>query len=126
MSRSMISKEKLMNVVECMTGETPDITTIYSNSRRFHDCTGTACLLITTTSTAEIAVTQQCSTDNKNWYDPETAAAAAGVVDSSIVAASTVYMSYTPVLCDYIRFKVIAAEAVSNLVSLTLAYRVEV
>ncbi len=126
MSRSMVSKEKLMNAVECLTGGTPDITTIYSNSRRFHDCDGTACVLITTSSTAEIAVTQQCSTDDVTWYNPETAAGAAGVVDTSITAASTVYMSYTPVLCDYIRFKVVAASAVSNLVSLTLAYRVEV
>jgi hypothetical protein len=126
MSRSMISKEKLMNVSECLTGETPSLTTIYSNSRKFHDCDGTACVLITTSSAAEIAVTQQCSTDDVTWYDPETAAAAAGVVDSSISADGTVYMSYTPVLCDYIRFKVIAASAVSNLVSLTLVYRVEV
>ena len=126
MSRSMVSKEKLMNAVECLTGEAPDITTIYSNSRRFHDCDGTACVLITTSSTAEIAVTQQCSADDGNWYDPETAAAAAGVVDASITAEATVYMSYTPVLCDYIRFKVVAASAVSNLVSITLVYRVEV
>jgi hypothetical protein len=123
MSRSMISKEKLMNAVECEAGGA--IATIYSNSRRFHDCTGVACVLITTSTAQNIAVTQQCSTDNKTWYDPETAAAAAGVVDSSITAASTVYMSYTPVLCDYIRFKVVNS-GTSNLVSITLAYRVEV
>jgi hypothetical protein len=123
MSRSIISKEKLMNAVECETGG--DIATIYSNSRRFHDCTGVACVLITTSTAQDIAVTQQCSTDNKTWYDPETAAAAAGVVDASITADSTVYMSYTPVLCDYIRFKVVNS-GTSNLVSITLVYRVEV
>jgi hypothetical protein len=126
MSRSMISKEKLMDAKECLTGETPDITTIYSNSRKFHDCDGTACVLLTASSAAEIAVSQQCSTDNKTWYDPETNTAAAGVVETAKTADSTVYMSYTPVLCDYIRFKVIAASAVSNLVSITLVYRVEV
>jgi hypothetical protein len=123
MSRSMVSKEKLMNAVECEAGG--DIATIYSNSRRFHDCDGTACVLITTSTAQDIAVSQQCSPDNVTWYDPETAAAAAGVVDSSITADSTVYMSYTPVLCDYIRFKVVNL-GTSNLVSITLIYRVEV
>jgi len=123
MSRSMVSKEKLMDTVKCETGGA--IATIYSNSRRFHDCDGTACVLITTTTAQDIAVTQQCSTDNKTWYDPETSAAAAGVVDTSITADGTVYMSYTPVLCDYIRFKVVNS-GTSNYVSITLIYRVEV
>lgn len=121
MSRKAISTEKLMNAVECETGGS--IATIYSNSRKFGDCDGTACLLITTTTAQDIAVTQQCSTDDVTWYGPETSAAAAGVVDTSITAASTVYMSYTPVICEYVRFKVVNS-GTSNLVSLTLIYRI--
>ncbi len=119
MSRSMVSKEKLMNAVAVNN------TTVYSNSRRFHDCDGTACLLIVSTA-GSITVTQQCSTDNKTWYDPETAAGAAGAVEDTITVTTGRYLSFTPVLCDWIRFKVVENGTASTNVSLTLAYRVEV
>jgi hypothetical protein len=123
MSRSMISKEVLMDAEECEAGGA--IAEIFSNSRKFHDCTGVACVLLTTSTNQDIGVRQECSTDNVTWYKPETNAAAAGVVETSRTATGTVYMSYTPVLCDYIRFSVINA-GTSNFVSITLVYRVEV
>ena len=83
-------------------------------------------MLITSSAAGDIAVTQQCSTDDVTWYDPETAAAAAGVVDTSISVAGTYYMSYTPVLCDYIRFKVVENGTLATNVSIELIYRVEV
>jgi hypothetical protein len=122
MSRSMISKEKLMNAVELAASDTH-----YSNSRRFHDCSGTACLLIVVTGDGTVTVTQQCSTDNKTWYDPENAAGAVGAVEDTITVTTGRYLSFTPVLCDYIRFKVVETGTTQTAtVSLTLAYRVEV
>ncbi len=119
MSRSMISKEKLMNVVTIAASGTA-----YSNARRFHDCDGTACLLIVSTA-GSITVTQQCSNDKVTWYDPETNSAAVGAVEDGVTVTTGRYLSYTPVLCDWIRFKVVATSAAETNVSLTLVYRVE-
>ncbi len=120
MSRSMISKEVLMSAVAIDASGTA-----YSNARKFHDCDGTACLLIVSTA-GSITVTQQCSTDKVTWYDPETAAGAAGAVEDTITVTTGRYLSFTPVLCDYVRFKVVATSAAATVVTLELAYRVEV
>lgn len=98
--------------------------TVYTRSRKFHDCDGTACCLIASTA-GSITVTQQCSLDNVNWYDPETASGAAGAVEDGITVTTGRYLSFTPVLCDYIRFKIVEANSAATVVSLTLAYRVE-
>jgi hypothetical protein len=116
----MVSKEKLMDAVAVAQQDTH-----YSNSRKFHDCDGTACLLISSTA-GSITVTQRCSPDNKTWYDPETASGAAGAVEDTITVTTGRYLSFTPVLCDYIRFKVVEGNTAPTVVSLELAYRVEV
>jgi hypothetical protein len=122
MSHSYISSEVLLNASELEAADTH-----YSNSRVFHDCTGTACCLIVVTGDGTVTITQQCSTDNVTWYDPETASAAAGAVEDSITATAGRYLSFTPVLCPYIRFKVVeTGEASTATVSITLLYRVEV
>lgn len=118
MSRSMISKEVLMGVVAVSN------QTKYSNARKFHDCDGTACVLIVSTA-GSITVTQQCSTDNVTWYDPETSAGAAGAVEDTITVTTGRYLSYTPVLSDWLRFKVVENGTASTNVTLTLIYRVE-
>lgn len=121
MSRSMVSKEKLMNAVAIDASGTA-----YSNARVFHDCDGTACLKVISTA-GSVTVTQQCSIDNKvTWFDPETASGAAGAVEDAITVTTGRYLSFTPVLCDHIRFKVVATSAAATVVSLELAYRVEV
>lgn len=119
MSRSLVSKEVLMNVSVLRNG------TSYSNSRRFHDCDGTACLKVVSTA-GSITVTQQCSLDDVNWYDPETSAGAAGAVENAITVTTGRFLSFTPVLCDYIRFKVVEANVAATTVTLELSYRVEV
>ncbi len=125
MSRSMVSREVLMNAEVVAQNDTH-----YSNSRKFHDCDGTACLRIISAGTdSNITVTQQCSIDDVTWYDPETAAAAAGAVEDGITATIGRYLSFTPVLCDYIRFKVVQGAVgalVTATVTLELSYRVEV
>lgn len=98
--------------------------TVYSNSRKFHDCDGTACLKIVSTA-GSITVTQQCSLDDSTWYDPETAAGAAGAVEDTITVTTGRYLSFTPVLCPYIRFKIVEGNVAASAVTLELSYRVE-
>ncbi len=124
MSRSMVSKEVLMNAVVVAQNDTH-----YSNSRKFHDCDGTATLKIISAGTdSNITVTQQCSVDNVTWYDPTNESGAIGAVENAITATLGRYLSFTPVLCDYIRFKVVqgaVGAAVTATVTLELSYRVE-
>lgn len=117
--KANISKEVLASALDVAKA-----ATAYSNSRKFHDCDGTACLLIASTA-GSITVTQQCSLDNTNWYDPETASGAAGAVEDTITVTTGRYLSFTPVLAPFIRFKIVEANSAATKVTLTLAYRVE-
>jgi hypothetical protein len=121
MSRSIVSKEVLMNAVAISRNDTGH----YSSSKKFHDCDGTACLKVISTA-GSITVTQQCSLDNVTWYDPENAAGAVGAVENAITVTTGRYLSFTPVLCDWIRFKVVEANVAATSVTLELSYRVEV
>mgnify|MGYP003594002413 CR=1 FL=1 len=116
---SIISKEVLASAKACTKNGT-----IYSNSRKFHDCDGTATIKIVSTA-GSITVTQQCSIDNSTWYDPETASGAAGAVEDTITVTTGRYLSFTPVMCPYIRFKIVEANVAATAVTLELAYRVE-
>ena len=116
---SIISKELLASALAC--GQN---ATVYSSSRKFHDCDGTATLKIISTA-GNITVTQQCSIDNSTWYDPETATGAAGAVENAITVTTGRYLSFTPVMCPYIRFKIVEANVAATAVTLELSYRVE-
>ncbi len=119
MGRSLVSKEFLMSAVAVTKNGTS-----YSNSRTFHDCDGTACLKIVSTA-GSITVTQQCSLDDKTFYDPETASGAAGAVEDTITVTTGRYLSFTPVMCDFIRFKVVEANVAATNVTLEISYRVQ-
>jgi hypothetical protein len=125
MGRSIVSKEVLMNAVVVAKSDTH-----YSNSRKFHDCDGTATLkIICAGAASNITVTQQCSLDNVTWYDPTNEAGAIGAVENAITVTAGRYLSFTPVLCDYIRFKVVQGDIGGTntaTVTLELSYRVEV
>lgn len=120
MGRSMISKEVLMNAVTVAKNGTG-----YSNSRCFDDCDGTATVKLISTA-GSITITQQCSIDDVNWYDPETAAGAAGAVEATVTVTTGKYISYTPVLAPFIRFKIVEGNVAATVVTLELIYRVEV
>jgi len=118
MSRSMISKEVLATALAADDG------TVYSNSRVFHDCDGTACLKIISTA-GSITITQQCSLDDVTFYDPEDADGAVGAVEDTITATAGRYLSFTPVLAPFIRFKIVENGTAETAVTLELVYRVE-
>jgi hypothetical protein len=121
MSRSIVSKEVLMSAVAVAINDTH-----YSNSRKFHDCDGTATLKIISSGTdSSITITQQCSLDNVTWYNPTNEAGAIGAVENAIGPTTGRYLSFTPVLCDFIRFKVAQGAGATATVTLELSYRVE-
>jgi len=120
MSQSIVEHEVLMAVKDVGKAGT-----IYSESVPFSDCDGTACLLIKSTA-GSITITQQCSIDDKNFYDPETASGAAGAVEDTITVTAGRYLSFTPVMAPYIRFKVVEGDVAASVVTLTLIKRMEV
>lgn len=126
MSRSQITQRTLMDAV------TISSATKYSDSMKFHGCTGTAVMFIVS-SAGTLAISQQCSQDNVNWYNPfDTSTGALGIVVAAQTVttavdggAAGVYRVFTPVLSEWIRFKVIESTA-STVVTLKLLFRQEV
>jgi len=116
----MLFEQVLMNAVAVAKAGTS-----YTSSRRFNDCNGSACLLIKSTA-GSITVTQQCSLDNTNWYDPENSAGAVGAVEDTITVTTGRYLVFTPVLTPYIRFKVVEGNVAATDVTITLVYSAEV
>lgn len=77
--------------------------TSYSNSFKFNVSAGFAAIEVKTI-TGATAISQQCSTDNANWYDPtDYAGNPLGVVATAVSAAG--YYQYSPVIAPYIRYK---------------------
>ena len=51
-----------------------------------------------------VTISQQCSIDNVNWYDPTDATGTAlGAVATALTASR--YAQVSPVICKYIRYK---------------------
>lgn len=101
-------------------------TTEYSSSTRFSRCTGSAALFISSTA-GSITVSQQCSNNNVDWYDPiDTSAAALAVVATDLTTTTGVYIAFTPALANYIRFKVVEGDVGEPVVTLKLLFRLEV
>lgn len=63
--------------------------------------------VLITSSAGSITVTQQCSVDNDNWYDPvdEDGTAIGAVVSSMTVG--TKYIQFSPVMAPFSRFKIV-------------------
>jgi len=96
----------------------------YTDSMDFSKCAGDASVFFVG-SLGTSTISQQCSYDNTNWYDPIAAAGTALGAVCTALAASTVYISYTPVLAPYVRFKVIETNVAILTYSLTLIFREE-
>jgi hypothetical protein len=121
MSRSQISQDILMSAEAIAQADTH-----YSLSRKFHSCTGSAAVFIISTA-GSVTITQQCSMDNVTWYDPvDTSGTALGGVRAALTVTAGVYVPFSPVLCEFIRFKVVEQNSAATAVTLKLLTRVEV
>jgi len=104
-------------------------TTVYTDSCKFHRCVGDAIVWLAHVSASgeNLAISQQCSLDDVTFYDPVNASAAAlGSVATAQAATAGVYISYTPVIAPYIRFKIVAANTNDTVLDLKIIFREEV
>ena len=119
---------RIVGYTPLMTAELLEASdTHYTSSMKFDRCTGEVCVFIVLTGTGTGTISQQCSTDDTNWYDPVNASASAlGAVCTAHAATTGAWISYSPVMAPYIRFKVIeAGGAETTTVSVTLIFQEE-
>lgn len=124
MSRSQVTYRTLMDA-NSITKNTSE----YSDSYDFHACSGDAALLIVITSSGAptFTIIQQCSNDNVNWYAPVNNAGALGGIWTAHLKTAGAYVSFTPVMSHYARFKVTeTGNVVAGTVTITLISRLEV
>lgn len=108
----------------CTSTEVGLGATVYSDSINFSKCQGEATVWLSSTA-GRITVTQQCSINDVDWYDPvDTAAAALGAVASLVTVTTGRYVSYTPVIAPFIRYKIVENLA-ATVVNLILIFREE-
>ena len=81
--------------------------TVYSDPMLFRKATGDIAILVTIAGTTSITITQQCSLDGITFYDPTDASGNALGAVIATSGAATKYISYSPVLANYIRYKVV-------------------
>jgi hypothetical protein len=97
----------------------------YSSQMDFRRCAGNAALFIVNTA-GSLTISQQCSFDQKNWYDPtDSTGGSLGVVSGYLSPTTGVYIPFTPVLSPYIKFKVIENGTAATAVTIRLIYRLE-
>ena len=77
------------------------------------------------TSAGEIAVTQQCSMDGVNFYDPiDGADSALGTINASLTVG-TYYIVPALVVAPYSRVKVVENGTASTVVTITMVFQEE-
>lgn len=98
----------------------------YSSSTAFDRSNGDVGVTIVSTA-GSITVTQQCSIDDSTWYDPVDAAGSAlGSVGAAITVTTGRWVSYSPVLAPFIRFKVVEGNVAATVVTIELLFQEEV
>ena len=71
--------------------------------------------------TGAFTITEQCSLDGVNFFNPTNATSVAqGIVLQGNLIATAAYLTYTPVSAPYIRFKVVSTPAAT--VSMSVLY----
>jgi hypothetical protein len=82
-------------------------STAYTGVVQFHKCSGDASVLFISTA-GDITINQQVSFDNRNWYDPvDNAGSAVGTIATNATVTTGTYVSYSPVLAPYARYKIV-------------------
>lgn len=117
---------KKMMVIEVVypTTSVSQNATVYSNSIKFGSCVGYAGAVLVSTA-GSITVTQQCSLNDRDWYDPVDENNAAQGQVAATMTVSTRYIQFNPVLAPYIRFKIVEGNVAATSVTLTLFFQEE-
>jgi len=81
--------------------------TAYTDSCNIRFAQGYMATLIVLGGGSSVTITQQCSLDNTNWYDPiDIVGTPLGIVYTTLLASSYIYFS--PILAVWMRFKIVA------------------
>lgn len=106
--------EKLASALAVGSG-----ATAYSSSGAFDTSAGYTAILIVSTA-GSITVTQQCSVDDTNWYNPVAIdGSALGAVCSALTVTTGTYIKFDPVVAPYIRFKIVEGSVGATAVTIT-------
>ena len=127
MATRLIVIERLMTKVSVGRN-----STAYSNVYDFSRCTGPVVVELISTA-GRITVSQQCSVDydpnypaNATWYDPvDYAGTALGAIGTAVTVTAGKYISYSPTLTPWIRYKVVETDVAATVVSLRLVFQEE-
>lgn len=96
----------------------------YSDSIDFSSCEGDIALLIASTA-GSVTITQQCSVDNSNFYDPvDKDGTALGAVVSALTVTTGKYVAVSPVIAPYIRYKIVEGDVGATALTLTLVHNI--
>jgi len=114
----VLAREPLM--VDVAVGQA---ATVYSNVTAFDRATGDCSIFLSSTA-GVITVTQQCSFNREDWYDPiDSSGNKLGEVITAQTVTTGLWISFTPVLAPYSRFKVVEANSAPTTVTLRLMYQ---
>jgi len=127
MSARIIGREILMDAVSVSQA-----ATAYSSVMNFERCTGTVAVNLISTA-GSITVTQQCSFDytdvnpsGAHWFDPvDAAGTATGTVATACTVTTGKYITYSPVMTKFIRYKVVEQNSAATVVTLKLIFQEE-
>ena len=114
----IIAREKLMTDEVVSQG-----STAYTSLTGFERATGDCCVFLSSTD-GIITVTQQCSFNKKDWYDPISSSGnMIGQVISAQAATTGIWISVVPVLAPYSRLKVVEANSADTTVNITVMFQ---
>lgn len=90
----------------------------FSNSVQMKTWGGFAAVEVKT-NTATVTISQQCSVDNINWYDPvDQTGTALGLIATAL--ATTKYIEFSPVVTIWVRLKYVPTGSGSITVNLVV------
>ena len=90
----------------------------YSKSFRSEGITGNVSIFLVSTA-GSITVTQQVSNNNVDWYDPVNGAGSAvGAVAAALTVTTGKWVTFTPVVSRYTRFKIVEGNVAATVVSI--------
>ncbi len=114
----VLAREKVMDAVSVSKAGTS-----YSNISPFDRTTGD-CSVLLVSSAGAITVTQQCSFNKVDWYDPiDSSGNKLGEVITGQTVTTGLWISTNPTLAPYMRYKVVEANVAATVVSITLMYQ---
>ena len=112
-----LAYDKVMNAVTVAQAGTE-----YTDSLPYRSSTGNTAVLVTS-SAGSITITQQCSTDNINWYDPVGPTGTGLGPVYTTMTVGTKYIIPALVVSPFIRFKVVETNVAGTVVTLTFIYQ---